>query len=166
MTHLNLAYNYIQNFPEQICEVFYQLQDLRLNNNELTQIPWTIYKLRQLKILYLHCNYIESIPHTIAEIDFDELSIAGNPTDNEFGKFHDFDDLHYYIKTKPLPEKDLPAIRKAYEREELSHLSKDQKLFLLFLEDVEYCSMFLFLSFVCFFPEIFLINKIFIFRLF
>ena len=78
LKHLDLSNNKLKEIPPIFSNLI-QLEELRLEYNELTEFP-KILSLVNLKLLYLHNNFITTIPDEIDNLsNLNELSLDFNP---------------------------------------------------------------------------------------
>lgn len=65
---LDLSYNKLTNFPDVCTEHFTNLSEVRLQNNEITEIPDEIRLLIGLKHFNMSVNHIVALPKALASI--------------------------------------------------------------------------------------------------
>nr|CAI5863456.1 unnamed protein product [Callosobruchus analis] len=80
LTVLDLSNNKLKNISNICSESLASLTELKLSHNEIEEIPVTIYKLHQLKMLDLNTNKITSVPGELVDCQkLKEINLKCNP---------------------------------------------------------------------------------------
>ena len=104
---LLLSYNQIQSING--LDKCYNLNNLDINNNKITEFPPDILKLKKLTTLNLQNNDLNSIPNTLGLMNsLVRLNIEGNPLKRLVGKMRNCstEELKNYLKSR-ITEQDL-----------------------------------------------------------
>jgi Leucine-rich repeat (LRR) protein len=79
---LNMEHNHLYGLPPRILECLSSMQELRLNDNDLTILPDEIGNLKRLKLLTLHENALVRLPQSVRELqDLSTLTLHRNCLD-------------------------------------------------------------------------------------